>query len=358
MRKITPLPAGQLTPEQVQAWARLQRADPALDSPYFRPEYTQAVAAVRDDVRVAVLEEDGELTGFFPFQRGRWGIGRPVGGPMSDFQGVIARPGLTWDTAELVRGCGLRAWDFNHLLASQESFRPYHRVQAESPYMDLSQGFEAYQSERQQAGSMLLRQTLRKARKAEREIGPLRFEVHSTDPRVFAAMVEWKAGQYRRTRATNVFAFGWTLKLLERILAHSGEEFAGMLSALYFGERLAAVHLWMRSYAVLHSWFPSYEPELGAYSPGLVLLVEMARQAAALGVCRIDLGKGTKDYKSSFMSGSIALAEGSVALHPLLRWFRHGWQNTRTWIRTSRLGAPARLAARWTRPLRGWLAFR
>ena len=39
--------ASQLTPEQVQAWSRLQREDPAVDSPFFRPEFTQAVAAIR-----------------------------------------------------------------------------------------------------------------------------------------------------------------------------------------------------------------------------------------------------------------------------------------------------------------------
>jgi len=358
MRKIITLPADQLTPAHIEAWARLQRADPAVDSPYFRPEFTQAVAAVRNDVRVAVLEEDGEAAGFFPFQRGRWGIGRPVGGPLSDFQGIIVRPGLAWSADELVRGCGLRAWDFNHLVAEQKSFHPFHRVQAESPFMDLSAGFEAYQEERQKAGSMLLRQTLRKARKAEREVGPLRFEVHTADAHAFAALIAWKEEQYRRTRAANVFAFGWTRKLLEGILAHANEEFAGLLSALYFGDRLAAVHLWMRSRAVLHSWFPAYEADLRSYSPGLVLLLEMARRAPALGVRRMDLGKGVKDYKSSFMSGAIPLAEGSVALHPLLRLVRHGWQWTRTWVRSSRLRAPARLAARWTRPLRGWLAFR
>ena len=355
---VTVIPANRLTDEQVLTWSTWQRGDAALDSPYFRPEFTRAVASVRGDVEVAVLEEGGKTAGFFPFQRGRWGIGRPAGGPMSDFQGVIARPGLAWSGEELIRGCGLRAWDFDHLVTAQEAFRPYHRVQAESPYMDLSAGFEAYQAERQRGGSMLLRQTLRKARKAEREVGPLRFETHTADPRVFAAMVEWKAGQYRRTKTTNVFAYGWTRRLLERILGHSGEEFAGMLSTLSFGDKLAAVHLWMRSFAVLHSWFPAYDPDLGAYSPGLVLLVEMARRAPALGIRRIDLGKGTKDYKGSFMSGAIGLAEGSVALHPLVRMLRQGWHGTRAWMRSSRLGAPARVAARWTRPLRGWLAFR
>ena len=358
MRKIITLPADQLTPAHIEAWARLQRADPAVDSPYFRPEFTQAVAAVRNDVRVAVLEEDGEPAGFFPFQRGRWGIGRPVGGPMSDFQGIIVRPGLAWSADEVVRGCRLRAWDFNHLVAAQEPFRRFHRVQAESPFMDLSAGFEAYQEERQRAGSTQLRDTLRKARKLEREAGPLRFEMHTTDPRAFATLVEWKSAQYHRTKAVNVFSFGWTLRLLERILAERAEAFCGLLSVLYAGERLAAVHLSMHSYAVLHSWFPAYDVAFAKHSPGLILLAEMARAAPALGIRRIDLGKGEAEYKTSFRSGTIPLAEGSVALHPLLRWLRHGWQHTRTWMRTSHLGAPARLAARWTRPLRGWLAFR
>ena len=74
------IPAEQLTPEHVAAWADIQRAEAALDSPYFRPEFTQAVAAVRGDVEVGVLEEGGEPVGFFPFQRGRGNVARPVGG--------------------------------------------------------------------------------------------------------------------------------------------------------------------------------------------------------------------------------------------------------------------------------------
>src|SRR2546423_471270 len=134
--KVTVLSANRLTPGHLAAWIRLQRADPALDSPFFRPEFTQAVAAVRKDVAVAVLEQDGELAGFFPFQRTRWNIGKPVGGPLSDFQGVVVRQGFVWSAEELVRGCGLAAWDFNHLLASQLPFQPYHCRTLPSPYLD------------------------------------------------------------------------------------------------------------------------------------------------------------------------------------------------------------------------------
>jgi CelD/BcsL family acetyltransferase involved in cellulose biosynthesis len=356
--KFTVVPAGWLTPEQVLTWSQLQRNDPAVDSPYFRPEFTQAVAQVRGDVEVAILEEDGATVGFFPFQRGRWGLGRPVGGNMSDFQGIVARPGLLYDPIDLVRGCGLSGWDFDHLVAGQRPFVPHCYLTAESPYMDLSAGYEAYLAERNRAGTDAIRQIQRKARKVEREIGPLRFEFHTNDPQVFATLLEWKSAQYRRTRAPNIFAYGWTVKLLERILSTSGEAFAGVLSALYIGDRLVAVHLGMRSYGVLHSWFPAYDVSLAKFSPGLLLLLEIARAGAALGIRRLDLGRGEKEYKSRLQSGAIPLVEGCVAVRPVVRLLRRGWHDTRQWVRSSSLGAPVRLAARMARPLRTWLAFR
>jgi CelD/BcsL family acetyltransferase involved in cellulose biosynthesis len=356
--KITVLPASRLAPEHLVAWDAFQRADAALDSPFFRPEFMRAVAAVRDDVEVAVMEEGGEPAAFFPFQRGRWQIARPVGGPMSDFHGVVARPGLAWDAGELVRGCGLTAWDFNHLPAAQEPFAAYQLAASESPYMDLSGGFEGYQAGRRRAGSQKVTQTLRKARKLEREVGPLRFEAHTTDPRAFAALLEWKVAQYHDTAATNVFSFPWTVRLLEHILGTSREAFAGMLSALYVGDRPAAVHCGMRCGSILHYWFPAYDTELSKYSPGLVLLIEMARAADALGVRRIDLGRGASEYKSSLMSGAIPLAEGTVAVSSPVRALRVGWQRTRAWVKSSALAAPARVVGRLTRPLRGWLALR
>src|SRR4051812_9415494 len=108
------LPARQLTHEQTHAWAELQQENPLLASPFFRPEYTLAVAAVRDDVEVAVLEEGGRPVGFFPFQREWWAGGRVVGGRLTDYQGVIARPGLEWDAIELLRATRLSNYKFGH----------------------------------------------------------------------------------------------------------------------------------------------------------------------------------------------------------------------------------------------------
>ena len=141
--KTTVIPASELSPAQVDAWSQIQRDNAELASPYFRPEFTQAVAPVRGDVEVAVLEEGGEMVGFFPYQRWRGGIARPVGGRLSDFQGVVVRTGVAWNAEQLLRSCRLKAWHFDHLLASQEPLRPYHWLVEDSPYVDLSGGFSA-----------------------------------------------------------------------------------------------------------------------------------------------------------------------------------------------------------------------
>jgi CelD/BcsL family acetyltransferase involved in cellulose biosynthesis len=68
----------------------------------------------------------------------------------------------------------------------------------------------------------------------------------------------------------------------------------------------------MRSREVLHWWFPAYAPRFAPYSPGILLLLRIARAAAAAGIRAIDLGKGDSRYKSSLMNCTAPLAEGCV----------------------------------------------
>jgi CelD/BcsL family acetyltransferase involved in cellulose biosynthesis len=358
--KITAIPAERLTAENVRCWDEIQRSDASLESPFFRPEFTQAVAAVRSGVFVGIMEEKGEVVGFFPFQRRAWGFGCPLGHPMSDYQGVIARPDARWTPAELLHGCRLRGWDFDHVLAEQASFRPYHRTLSESPYIELADGFQRYVEDRRRAGSMKVSTTLRKLRKAERELGPVRLEVQvqaDQVDRVFEQLRQWKSAQYRETRIADLFAFEWPVRLLKRILVERSDAFSGVLTALYYGDRLAAVHLGVRSYGVMHCWFPAYDRELSKYSPGIGLVIELARAAAALGVRRIDLGKGAEDWKTSLKSGAVPLAEGCCSNNSVVRLTRGGMSQAKAWARTSRFGAPVRAVAQWTRTPRAWFRF-
>lgn len=343
------LRGGALPGEIVTAWAALQEQVPDLDGPYFRPEYVQAVAAVRDDVEVAVLEEAGVPVAFFPFQRGPGGLGRPVGGKFSDFQAVIAPANLRWDPAALLQGCGLRRFVFDHLLVAQEPLRAYHWSATTSPYVDLSGGFEAYRAERKQAGSREIEQILYKLRKAERRVGPMRLEWHSTDPAVLDALLGWKSAQLRSTGQPDHLSTPWVRRMLERILAAQGEPFAGVLSALWLGDRLAAAHLGMRSRNVLHWWLPAYDRALGPSSPGQLSFLEIARAAAERGVRRVDLGKGDEAYKARLMSGAIEIAVGAVDRRAIAAPLARTWYHAVEWARRSPLRRPLLGPVRWLR---------
>src|SRR5437879_3767387 len=142
--RINVIPGRSVAATLARSWTELQLANPELGSPYFTPEFTQAVAAVRDDVEVAFIEDGTGPVAVFPFQRVGGSLGIPVVGILSDFQGLICRPGFSCDPRELLRGCGLTAWDFDHLLASQTCFAPFHQGHEPSPLIDISKGYEAY----------------------------------------------------------------------------------------------------------------------------------------------------------------------------------------------------------------------
>jgi CelD/BcsL family acetyltransferase involved in cellulose biosynthesis len=344
--RVRVVSARELDAGLVARWRELLAAHPELQSPYFCPEFTCAVAAVRDDVHVGLLEEGNRVVGFFPFQRGPLRVGTPVGGQLSDYQAVVTAPETRWRADELLRGCGLALWDFDHLLASQAPFGPWHRVSSESPIMDLSDGWEGYRRRRKCLGLSRVTQTLRKRRKLEREVGPVRFEPDVRDPAVLQRVLDWKSEQCRRSEVFDFFSLDWTVALVRRIAETATPDFAGSLSVLWVGERVAAAHFGMRSRSVWHWWFPGYEHDLGRYSPGSILLLEVAQCAPGLGVHCIDLGKGDDAYKASFQTGAVALAEGSVRLPSLASTLRALREGAERFVRASPLAAPLRVPAR------------
>jgi CelD/BcsL family acetyltransferase involved in cellulose biosynthesis len=346
---VSVIPAGELSDELVGRWSQLQLADPNLASAFFRPEFTQVVAASRGRVFVAVLEHAGGIAGFFPFQRNAWGIGAPVGGSMSDYHGLIAEPSLPLDPLRLLRGCGLRMWSFNHLVASQPAFAAYQEGHSTSPFLDLSRGFAEYRAEKSSAGSKVISQADRKTRKLAREVGALSFQFDEADPAALRRLIQWKSAQYRRTGAPDIFATRWKADLVERIATMRGPEFAGVLSTLRADGQLIAAHLGIRSRTALHWWFPAYDGDFGQFSPGLVLLMQLAANAEQSGVRTLDLGRGDDPYKMRLMSGSVPLAEGAVMRPGPLAM---GWRlrgSIDDMVRRGPLADPARQTVRWVR---------
>ena len=300
--------------ELLAAWETLRRSNLGLQSPYFSPEFTRIVAAARNDVELAVLNAAGKPAAFFPYERRRWNLAGPVGSFLSDYHGVISTPDFKFLPRDLVRACGLAAWDFNHLPAAQSGFAPFYREQHRSPIIDLSAGYEAYVKERREAGTEQIKKNGNLLRRLEREVGPLRFVAHSSDKAVFEQLLAWKTAQFRHNRWRDIFSIPWVRQVADGIHSTQTPEFAGVLSLLYAGDKLVAAHFGMRSASVWHYWFPSYDPEFSKYSPGVMLLLKMAEATSAMGIHTIDLGCGEYSYKERLMNGSIPTAKGSVEL--------------------------------------------
>lgn len=348
----------QLSVEQLQAWTTIVETNPILDSPYFRPEFTLAVAAERPDVEVAVLEDVGEIRGFFPFQRYLKRFGRPVGEPLSDYHGLIVPADFSCDPRWLVRACGLAAWSFDHLLADQFVFQPYHAAVTPSLFIDLSAGLVAYAEERRQHGSKQFRQIGRHERLATKEIGPVRFEFETTNEDIFNALLCWKAKQYTRTNETNIIAYEWVVNVLRRIWKQQAVGFSGVLSGLYFGDRLAAVEFDMRAHHVLHQWFPAYDIELARYAPGSICALKTLECASEHGIRRIDLGLGGEEHKRRWTQKSINVAQGTVTSGCVVQAVHDTYKRMQSIKQYPVLGAPARAVARATRSLRRSLLYR
>jgi CelD/BcsL family acetyltransferase involved in cellulose biosynthesis len=352
------IPASGLTLEHCEAWSQLQESNRNLDSPFFRPELALAMAEARDDAEIAILKQNGAAVGFFPFQRGKSNIAQSLAGRLSEFHGVVAEPGFVWDPEELIRGCGLTAWYFDHLPKTQTSFQKFAWGRSQSPYLDLSDGFDSYIAQRRDAGSSGVAQVQRKARKIAREVGPLRFEMHTADQEAWHTLLQWKTAQHGRTGVLQVFEYPWVVAMLERLRHTQTDKFSGRLSALYAGNQLVAVHFGLQASHAFHIWFPAYNPQLGKYSPGLILLLEMARTLAAMGVQRIDFGKGPERYKANFKSGDLPISEGGIDFRPALSTLRPMWHHVNQRIEASRWRQQLRTPVVATRRLRQWFAFR
>jgi CelD/BcsL family acetyltransferase involved in cellulose biosynthesis len=347
----------QLTGDEIAAWRSIQRTERTLDSPYFRPEFTEAVSAVRRDVEVAVLTQAGHAVGFFPYQRTRRNSARPVGDALSDFHGLIAPASVSCDPLDLLRACRLSAWHFSHVASEQSAFKPYAWREVASPYIDLSQRFDGYLAGKENA-CRLMSEFRKKMKKLSRDVGPTRFVPQMELRSLFSTLLEWKSEQYRRTRLPNIFDHAWVRQVLDRIGQYEGTDFSPWLSVLYAGKTVAALNFGMRCRDILHSWFPAYNVDLAVYSPGFLHWIELMQAAESLGIRRIDLGYGPETYKQRLLNGASNVAEGVVDLRRANLLVRRMYWSSRQRLGQYRIAGPARAPLRLIRRVRHWLDLR
>jgi CelD/BcsL family acetyltransferase involved in cellulose biosynthesis len=243
--------ASQLTEGDWRTWDAIRGQAPGLSSPYFASEFCRAVAGCSPDLFVARIYGRHGVVGFFPFHRSRWHTGWPLAKWLSDYHGVIAHDDLVIDPIALVKGCRLKTFDFDHLPAVQRSFQRFSHGTSPSHTMDLRQGFVHYAAG-VNVRSSLVRATWRRRRQLAREMGRVRFV------------------------------------------------------------QIAALLLSMRSLNVQHCWFSAYDVRFARWSPGIILLLELAKAASTHGIETVDLGMGTYPYKTRLATGRVDLLRGRI----------------------------------------------
>jgi CelD/BcsL family acetyltransferase involved in cellulose biosynthesis len=329
------VPFDALSSAELDTWHALRAANPALDSPYFHPGFAAAVHASGRPVHVAISRDArGGIEALVPHHRdGR--VLRPAGWPGADFQGPVLAAGTPFRPLGLLSR-GIAVYSFDHLIEQAPGFGPWVIGRRPSPYLDVTGGLTGYLGRASRSGKDNMGQARRRAAKAERELGTVKFDPDSRDPDALALVIALKRAQYAATGADDYFAEPDRVRLLERLFRTRDGSFGGLLSTLHAGPRLVAAHFGLRAGRVLHWWFPVYDPAFARLSPGWMLLRELVAAAPSLGVDRIDLGRGEDEYKRRAKTGETHVCQGVVTRNPARRAAAVAIDRARTAVRSVR----------------------
>ncbi|WP_109261127.1 GNAT family N-acetyltransferase [Hyphobacterium indicum] len=339
-----------LSEAELGQWRSWAYQDGHLVSPYLLPEFAQAVDRVRSDVRIAVIGQDAETIGYFAYHAPRHFALRPVGAPMSDYQGIIVKPGVSICPKDFLTRLGAGFMAYDNWWSSAACKPGIARERDGSVVVDLSDGPDAYFAGRRAAHKSQFKKIGRRLRNAERDFGPARLVVGDAGGAHFNTLARWKSEQYDATGKLDIFNIGWARQLLANLNTSTDTGFQGLTFALYFGDELAAVEFGLRAGDVYHSWFPAYDERFAKVSPGLLLLHEIFKAAPELGLSRVDLGKGGAHYKTYYASYEVPLESGRLIAPGFAALGLHSWDAAEQCAKflPGKLGdLPARARRRW-----------
>jgi CelD/BcsL family acetyltransferase involved in cellulose biosynthesis len=296
---------GDLTESEIALWRRLAATCHELRSPFFSFEFACAVAEAGADAFVSLLYDGRELAGFFPFQFATWfrrsmAAGQRIGGELNDFCGVLIDQAChgSLEIRRLLRCAGLESFEVSHMEEAQPQLGLRFGVHSQGARIKLAGDPTRYWQSVKSDHPSDYETLRRRERKIEREFRSVEFVFASRKPEeLLELVVAEKRRQYQRTNAEDGLAAPWKLRCLERIARYREGRCLPVLSSLHIGGNWAALHFGVRADNVLHYWLPVYNPDYSRFSPGLVLLANMIREATNHGVDEIDLGEGLSRYK-------------------------------------------------------------
>jgi len=333
-------PGDALPGDLVAEWRKLRDGQPELATPFLAPEFIQCVAAARPGVQVMVVSDCQGLALVAPFYRQSRTTAGPVADTFSDIEGAIIRPGFRPNVTQLMRAARLTRWQFRRWLAHQTMFTQYAACQYGNPLIDLSNGWDAYYRERRAAGSELWKKTAQKKRRIERSIGEIRFDFHQKDFQQLELVLQWKRHWTDAKGIYNPIGEPWHRELLRNLLHCHTDRFGSGIASLFVNDQFIAGIFYVRDGARASLWISGFDPEFGAYTPGMVCYYELLRAAPEHGLFLFEEGCGDEFFKTRLSSKYELLAEGEISRWPGVSSVRRAWMRSKRWLRESPLMRP------------------
>jgi CelD/BcsL family acetyltransferase involved in cellulose biosynthesis len=123
-------------------------------------------------------------------------------------------------------------------------------------------------------------------------------------------MISWKSARYEGTR--KLFADPAATRILDTLAVTARDDCGGFVSVMLTGERPFAIGCSLIGPGGAAGWFTAYDPDVSRFSPGVMLALAIAEEAASRGVSHYDLGPGQDSYKFRLVNHSYPVAGGAV----------------------------------------------
>ncbi len=311
--RVTEIRPSELGETECGLWRQFALNAPHARSAFMGWRFTACVGDVRDDARVAVIEDEGGILAFLPYHRRPMGIARPIGAPFSDQHGPVVRPGAALDLKRALKMLGLTAY-MHTAMPAQCLSGPAGPVFSSAPVYAAAPGADpqAYIDRKRAEHSTRSKAFGKRERKTARERGPVEIVLDDQDPAAMEMILQLKRRQFRATGKHDVLGPGWSRAMFERLQQRDAPDFGLRVATLRLNATMAAGEICLLGQSVLHSWIAVYDPEMSNYAPGLQLLQGVIAGAPSLGVDRIDLGTGHGHYKELFADPEGTYLEGAA----------------------------------------------
>lgn len=285
-----------LTSEEQGQWNAWMAADPVLSSPFFRVEYALIAGTVCPGASLAVFRRGDRVVGYYPFQR-RGGTVQPLGAPMNDYHGVIGPVDVRPNLAQVAALLNPNVFNVTAWIGEGEGLNmaPSYRA-----VIKPNETYEAWYQGRRAAFPKYFKDKERAWRSLEAGFGEINVDTGLRDPDLLARLLALKRAQYERSGLHDVFACGWTVDLLQALMASPYPDFGGQICALKAGGKIYALEYSLAGGTCYHFWFPAYYAEASRVSPGIILSMETIRQMSERGFTDFDYGTGSDGYKRYF----------------------------------------------------------